>query len=292
MEITHSARNKNRGKETSMSLDVSSPELSAAQFQKISRMVYQVCGINLQPGKEGLIKSRLIRRLSTLGLHDFDAYLTHVAHDKSGRELTTMIDALTTNKTSFFREAQHFDYLREQILPKLKAGARRARIWSAGCSSGEEPYTLGIVLREAWPDLDRRDVKILATDISTKILKRAREAVYDQETVATMPPALVQKYFTCLPDQPVRRYRVKEQVTALVKFAQLNLMGEWPMQGPFDMIFCRNAMIYFDKPTQQELVQRYWELLAPGGHLFIGHSESLTSCSKQFRYVQPALYVK
>lgn len=273
-------------------MEAVSPELSAAQFEKISRLVYQVCGINLQPGKEGLIKSRLIRRLTVLGLHDFDAYLAYVAHDKSGRELTTMIDALTTNKTSFFREAQHFDYLRQHILPRLKAEARSVRIWSAGCSSGEEPYTLSIVLREAWPELDRRDVKILATDISTKILKRAREAVYDQETVATLPPALVSKYFTCLPDPPARRYRVKEPVTALVKFAQLNLMGEWPMKGPFDMIFCRNVMIYFDKPTQQELVGRYWDLLAPGGHLFIGHSESLTSNSKQFRYVQPALYVK
>jgi chemotaxis protein methyltransferase CheR len=267
-------------------------ELTSAQFKKISGMVYQVCGINLQVGKEGLIKSRLLKRLSALGLSSFDDYLAYLERDRSGGELITMIDALATNKTSFFREAQHFDYLRQHILPKLRAETRRLRIWSAGCSSGEEPYTLGIVLREEWPDLDRRDVRILATDISTKILGKAREASYDQEAVAEVPPSLIPKYFTCVQEKPARRYQVKEQITALVKFARLNLMGEWPMKGPFNMIFCRNVMIYFDKPTQQELVQRFWELLEPGGHLFIGHSESLTSSSRRFQYLQPALYVK
>lgn len=267
-------------------------ELSQRQFEKISELTYRICGISLQAGKEGLVKSRLTKRLRALGMVDFDQYLKHLETDSTRQELAIMVDTLTTNKTSFFREAQHFDYLRSQILPYLATRERRLRLWSAGCSSGEEPYSLAITLKESLAPKDNWDARILATDISRRVLQKAKEAVYDQEAVAGVPAPWLTKYFTCVRPQAPRSYQVNSDVRQLVRLAQLNLMGEWPMRGPFDAIFCRNVMIYFDKPTQQRLVQRFWELLAPGGHLFVGHSESLTGSVHSFRYVQPAVYVK
>lgn len=265
--------------------------LNRAQFEKISGLVYKESGINLQPGKEELIKSRLTKRLNMLSLESFDQYLGYIERDRTGAELTIMVEALTTNKTFFFREIQHFDYLRQQILPQMKAGGR-VRIWSAGCSSGEEPYSIGILLREELKDVDRRDTQILATDLSSAILAKAREAVYQSDTLSEVPQHLLRKYFTPTQDKSAACYRVNDPVRRMVRLARLNLMGAWPMKGPFDVIFCRNVMIYFDKPTQQALVRRFWELLSPGGHLFVGHAESLTASSTGFRYIRPAVYVK
>lgn len=273
-----------------MNNEILNVELSHRQFEEISRRVYSLCGINLHDGKQGLVKSRLSKRLRQLGLDNYDRYLKLVETDR--RELTCMIDSLTTNKTSFFREEQHFDYLRRQILPRLLATKSRLRIWSAGCSSGREAYTLAMILREDVPDLGARDVRILATDISTRILAEAKAATYGPETVEEVPPTFLQKYFIPGRDASGATYRVKDEVKSLVSLARLNFMDEWPMRGPFDMIFCRNVMIYFDKGTQQRLVRRFWEKLEPGGHLFIGHSESLANTSNEFRYVQPAAYVK
>ena len=275
-----------------MEVDLMALQISNAQFRKISGMVYELTGINLQEGKEGLVKTRLTKRLRALELADFDQYLAYVEHDATHRELTTMLDVLTTNKTSFFRESQHFDFLREQLPRLLQEGGGRLRIWSAGCSSGEEPYTLSILLHEALPELARLDVRILATDISTQILAKARTAVYDEGALADVPPALLRKYFTVAAPGDSARWQAGQATRSLVKFAHLNLMESWPMKGPFDVIFCRNVMIYFDKPTQQRLVHRYWEYLRPGGYLFVGHSESLTASSREFRYVQPAVYIK
>ncbi len=274
-----------------MSSDLIAPELTPAQFETISRLLYQLCGIDLRQGKEGLVQARLAKRLRALGLADYDDYIAYVRRDASGRELVTMIDVLTTNKTSFFREPRHFDFLCQHVVPQLRARSR-GRIWSAGCSSGEEPYTIALVLRETLPDLDRLDIKILATDISTPVLARAREATYEQDALAGLPSTLVHRYFTCVKPTPPRLYRVNDNVRALVRLARLNLMEPWPMKGPFDVIFCRNVVIYFDKPTQQKLVRRFWKLLRPGGFLFVGHSESLTTASHEFRYVQPAVYLK
>ena len=273
-----------------MDTDLASLELSAAQFERISLLMYRLCGINLHHGKEELVKARLMKRLRKLGLSSFQHYLRYIERDKSGQELAIMIDALTTNKTSFFREPQHFDYLRRQILPRLMK--RRIRVWSAGCSSGEEPFSIAILLREELSGIDRKDVRILGTDISKRMLEVARAAVYEQEALRDVPPQLLLKYFTCVQTKPPRTYRVNDTVSVMVRLARLNLMGEWPMRGPFDVIFCRNVMIYFDKNTRQELIHRFWELLQPGGLLFLGHSESLTALSHQFRYVQPAIYIK
>ncbi len=275
-----------------MGTELFTAELSQPQFIRISRLLYALCGIRLSEGKEGLVKARLMKRLRTLGLKSFDAYIRLIEQDPLSEELTIMLDCLTTNKTSFFREIQHFEYLREKILPPIREARGRLRIWSAGCSSGEEPYSIAILLKEEWPGIDSCDARILATDLSTRILEQARAGVYSGETLQNVPLRILTKYFTRSGDLGSQEYHVTDQVRLLVRIARLNLMEEWPMKGPFDVIFCRNVMIYFDKPTQKALVKRFWNLLRPGGHLFIGHSESLMASSQEFRYVQPATYRK
>jgi chemotaxis protein methyltransferase CheR len=274
-----------------MSNNSTSLVISPSQFNKISGLVYRASGIDLRAGKQELVKSRLARRLQALGVKDFEQYLGYIERDQSGQELMNMVESLTTNKTCFFREPAHFDYLRQQILPRLNA-APRIRIWSAGCSSGEEAYSIAMLLRETLRDIDRRDVRILATDLSTEMLARAREGLYQAETLGEMPAALLRKHFTREEGQPAPAYRINPDLKAMVRLARLNLMEAWPMKGAFDLIFCRNVMIYFDKPTQQALVGRFWKLLSPGGHLFVGHAESLIAAAHGFRYVQPAIYVK
>lgn len=264
-------------------------EISAAQFQQVCRIVYEKCGINLTTGKEELVKSRLVKRLQALDLHSIDEYLQFVKNDLSGKELMQMLDVLTTNKTYFYRESAHFDYLCQEILPNLRQ--QKLRIWSAGCSSGEEPYTIGALLREHLKNVDRYDIRILATDLSLRVLEKAKAATYPTEAFNEMPPTLLQKHFT-MTGANSRTYRVNDNVRKFVTFARLNLLESWPMKGPFDVIFCRNVMIYFDLPTRDRLVNRYYQLLAPGGHLFIGHSESLNGINHQYNYVQPAAYMK
>ena len=263
-------------------------ELAPEHFAEISRTVYGVAGIQLRPGKEGLVRSRLAKRLRALGVATYDDYLARVAGDTSGRELAAMVDALTTNKTNFFREPAHFDFLRARVLPALGA-AQPLRIWSAGCSTGEEPYTLAMTLREALPDLARRDARILATDISARVLAQARAGRYAEAAASEVPPEVLRRHFTRSADGA---WEAGPALRALVAFARLNLVDAWPMKGPFQAIFCRNVMIYFDKPTQQRLVARFSELLAPGGYLFVGHSECLSAISHRLAYVQPAVYRK
>ncbi len=272
-----------------MVTEVFNYELGRKHFETISGMLYRVCGIKLGAGKEGLVKSRLMKRLRHLGHDDFDTYIDFVQSQSGAQELAKMVDALTTNKTSFFREQAHFDYLKDKILPQTR---ERLRIWSAGCSSGEEPYSIGILLRQEFSGLERVDVKILATDISERMLTRAKEGIYPQESVEDIPQPIVQQYFTKVHVGSGTSYRVSDQVRSLIRFAPLNLMEPWPMQGPFDVVFCRNVMIYFDKPARQELVNRFYSLLRPGGHLFVGHSESLTGSQHRFNYVQPAVYFR
>lgn len=265
-------------------------ELTAAQFARITDVLHEHAGIRMREGKEGLVRARLTKRLRKLGLPDFDTYLDHIEKDTTRREFAEMIDALTTNKTSFLREASHFDFLRDTVFPTLTGPVR---IWSAGCSSGEEPYTLAMLCNEAFSDIASRDVRILATDISHRVLAQAKAGVYPAETMSDVPAPWLQKYWSRKQDPNGRAvFEAEKPLRRLVHFAKLNLMERWPMQGPFDAILCRNVMIYFDKATQQQLVERYWQLLRPGGHLFVGHSESLTGLAHKFRYVQPAVYVK
>ncbi len=217
-------------------------------------------------------------------------YLDFVDGDSSRAELAEMVDVLTTNKTSFFREIDHFRLMQRAILPDLARGHAPIRIWSAGCSTGEEPYSIAMIARDTLGAAATR-VRILATDISARVLGRARSAEYDVDAVEDVAPDVRRAHFEPVPGAN-DRLRVVAPTAALVQFARLNLMGEWPMRGPFDMIFCRNVMIYFDKPTQERLVTRYTSLLAPGGHLMVGHSESLSGLRHQLAYVQPATYRK
>ena len=268
-------------------MNLMSVELTDKQFRKISSFVYEVCGINLKEGKEALVRARLMKRLRALGMNSFEEYFKLLERDE--QELDRMVDVMTTNKTSFFRETEHFKFLQENVLPYIKKN--KMRFWTAACSSGEEPFTLGIVLKENLSDIHHRDVKILATDISIRMLEKARESVYGIDAIRDVPPYLLQKYFTLLKTKP-RKYAVKDIVRKMVHFARLNLMDPWPMRGPFDVVFCRNVMIYFDRPTQQKLINRFWDLLEPGGFLFVGHSEGLSAINHNFRYIKPAIYRK
>jgi chemotaxis protein methyltransferase CheR len=270
--------------------DYYSLKLSSKQFDKISQLVYQISGIDLHEGKEELVKARLLKRLRHLKISNFDRYLKYLAHDKNGIEVQAMVDMLTTNKTHFFRESEHLDFLKDEIIPGLSTGP--VRIWSAGCSSGEEPYSIAIILRENIPEIEKRDVRILATDISDRMMDRARQGLYDEDTLKFMPAQFKHKYFKRAESGGVRKYHVAPRLQSMVSFAKLNLMEEWPMSGLFDVIFCRNVMIYFDKPTQEKLVKRFWSMLQDGGYLLVGHSESLTFLTHDYRYLKPAVYQK
>jgi chemotaxis protein methyltransferase CheR len=273
-----------------MDAGLTSIELEKAYFEKISQLVYRMTGINLHPGKQQLVKARLTKRLRVLGLKSFDEYMEYLEGDNLNGELVALIETMTTNKTSFFREPQHFDYLNRQIVPKIRN--RRIRVWSAGCSSGEEPNSIAILLNETIQSIILWDIRILATDLSSRMLAYARKGIYDIKSLQDMPPLLISKYFKCIETSPVRRYQIIEPLRRLIQFARLNLMGEWPMRGTFDVIFCRNVMIYFDKPIREQLVNRFWKLLNPGGYLFVGHSESLAGSQHKFCYVEPSIYMK
>lgn len=263
-------------------------ELSHAQLSQVSALVYQISGLNLHEGKFGLVRSRLSSRVREAGLKDFDSYIERVRADRSGRELALLVDALTTNKTSFFREPRHFEVLAEHVLAEMQPLRRPLRVWSAGCSSGEEAYTLAMVLLDqlgASPN-----ARILATDISARMLDRARHGIYSEDAVQEVPAHLRHLYFTRVAPTQTPNYSVAQPVRALVQFAQLNLMATWPMRRRFDLICCRNVMIYFDKATQQRIVERFYEILTPGGWFFAGHSESFAGLDHGFEYVEPAVY--
>lgn len=269
--------------------------LTEVQFERVAALVKDLCGINLNTGKKELVKARLGKRVRESGHRTFDAYLDFVQKDASRNELTYLLDAISTNLTFFFRESAHFDHLRDVVLPGLVQRARAGqplRLWSAGCSSGEEPYSLAITLVEAVANLDLLDVGILATDLSTRVLAVAKKGVYDEIRFKDMPPVLMQRHFERLTNKHPHQYQVAPRVRRLVHFARLNLMQDWPMRGPFDVIFCRNVMIYFDKPTQGRLINRFYDILRPKGILFIGHSESLSGIQHKFRYQCPTVYEK
>jgi len=265
-------------------------DLTDLQFQKISKIIYDICGINLKEGKEALVRSRLLKRLRTLGVNSFGDYLTLLEGRKAALEIPHLVDVITTNKTGFFREDDHFAFLQTEVLPQIRNN--RVRIWSAACSSGEEPYTMAMVLKESFTGLDRRDVRILATDISSRMIERAKKGIYAADAVRDVPQPYLGRYFLRVRWKDEVCYQIQESLRSMIAFARLNLMEPWPMKGPFDVIFCRNVMIYFDRPTQEKLVNRFWDLLASGGYLFVGHSEGLSGVSHQFRHIRPAIYRK
>ncbi|MCB1058873.1 MAG: protein-glutamate O-methyltransferase [Calditrichaeota bacterium] len=268
-------------------------KISDAEFRKASELVKSLAGIHLTDGKRELVSARLAKRLRALGLSTMNDYLDVVREDKTQAELVMMLDAISTNLTSFWRESDHFDYVVEKLLPSLEAsGQQEIRIWSAGCSSGEEPYGLAMLILGKLRNPNRVKLKILATDLSTRVLDIAKRGQYGEERVKNIPPELRNKFVTQQKSETGVIYSVTPAIRSAITFARLNLMEPWPMKGPFDMIFCRNVMIYFDKPTQATLVERFGKLLKSGGMLFVGHSESLAGVQHSFRYVRPTIYEK
>jgi chemotaxis protein methyltransferase CheR len=268
-------------------MNATAVDLSPHQFHEVRELVHRVSGIHLHTGKLELVRARLAPRLRELGMFDFRSYLDRVATDATDSELGRLVDLLTTNQTSFFREPRHFQILRERVVPELYRAGRPLRIWSAGCSSGQEPYSLAMALLHQLGA--HAHARILATDISARALAQARTGVYGEEAVRQVPPPL-RRWLDRVGTRSPRRYRAGETLRAKVSFARHNLIGPWPMTGQFGLVCCRNVMIYFDRATQQRLVERFWSVLAPGGYLFIGHSESLAAHDHGLEYVQPAVY--
>lgn len=245
-------------------------------FKRIAALLYDLAGISLPDSKATLVYSRLAKRLRNLGMRSFTEYCAFVASDKGHDESQEMLRALTTNVTRFFREPHHFDDLRanvlEPIADQVRAG-RRLRLWSAASSSGQEPYSMAFTVLSVWPNAADLDIRILGTDIDTNVLATGRAAVYDETLLEGIPANLRGQYFERDPADR-RSWRVCEAARSLVAFRELNLNGpSWPMKGPFDAIFCRNVVIYFDEPTQERVWSRFAPLLAPGGRLYVGHSE-------------------
>ncbi len=271
--------------------------LSNKEFELFRSLIYDSCGINLTLSKKELVKARLTKRLTKTGIDSFSDYYKYVTKvDKSGKELIHLIDNISTNKTDFFREKKHFDFLNETLLPDLisskeKSNNRKLRIWCAASSSGEEPYTLAMTVFNHIKANTGWDVKILATDISTRILQKAIDGTYKMELLKDVQPGIVSAHFSKVSIDKTNCYRAKDHLKNIITFRRFNLMTEkFPFKHPFDFIFCRNVMIYFDPETQQTLVNKFYDCLPKNGYLFIGHSETLSKNETAFKYVQPAVY--
>jgi chemotaxis protein methyltransferase CheR len=271
------------------------PMLGDAEFQFLRDFVYQYCGISLSEQKRQLVQGRLLRRLRALGLKDFAGYCELLRREPDG-ELGELASVISTNVTSFFREMHHYDLLVEQLLPRWleeKKNNGRLRIWSAGCSTGEEPYALAMVLAEALERTGSKvDARILATDLSPQALEQAHAGTYALERMGGVSEARRQRWFQRGEGAYEGLARVHPRLRELVTIQPLNLLHDWPMRGPFDAIFCRNVVIYFDKPTKQRLFGRYAGLLEQGGYLFLGHSESMYGLSDSFELVGRTVYRK
>lgn len=275
-------------------------ELSDETFRKFSTLIYETAGISLHEGKKPLICARLSKRLRATGLKSFEEYYKYITDPRNFSEFINFIDAISTNLTYFFREEQHFTFLEEAVLPEIigrkeKKGIRRLRIWSAACSTGEEPYSIAMCVLEY---LEKRRVKhlwdfrVLATDISTRVLRIAIEGIYSEERVQKVPPAFRHKYFERVHKNEEYAYKVTKELMDVVVFRRLNLKDPYPFKGPFDIIFCRNVLIYFDKLTQQDIINRMSFYLDSGGYFFVGHSESLAGLKHDLIYIRPAVYRK
>ena len=267
-------------------------EFTRKDFEFIRDIVGERTGIVLSDHKENMVYGRLTRRIRQLQLTSFREYLA-LLHDSEGTELIEFTNALTTNLTAFFREPHHFDFLAQTVIPPLlaKRSNRRLRIWSAGCSTGEEPYSLAMVLCEAIQNIQGWDVKILATDLDSNVVAKGKQGIYSTERINGISKARQTRWFS--KDFTNReQVLVDERLQRLITFKQLNLLHPWPMKGPFDVIFCRNVIIYFNKDTQRKLFDRYADMLAPDGYLFVGHSETLHNVTDRFNLLGKTIYAR
>jgi len=275
-----------------------SATLKDKEFSRFSSFIYDEVGIKLPPAKKIMLEARLQKRLKALGLSSFEDYADYVFSDE-GRvdELVHLIDVVTTNKTDFFREPAHFDYLVKEAIPALMhargVGIRAPfKIWSAGCSTGEEPYTMAIVLSEYAAANPGFQTSILATDISTVVLNKARSAIYAEDRVDTIPLNLKKKYLLKSKEKSRGLVRIIPQLRSMIQFRRLNFMEDFGMREQMDVIFCRNVIIYFDKKTQERLLNKFCKQLVPGGYLFLGHSETLSGLDVPLTPVASTVYCK
>jgi len=270
-------------------------EFSRANFDYIRDLVKRNTGINLTDAKQQLVFSRLARRLRALGLNKFNEY-TEYLENNYDKELVELTNAITTNLTSFFRESHHFDFLENTFLPEIykkkMLTGKSIRIWSAGCSTGEEPYSITITVKENLPPGNDWDIKVLATDLDSNVVQKAKSGIYAEERVADMKAERMRKWFNRGSGSQAGNVKASSKLLEFITFKQLNLMNEWPMKGKFDLIFCRNVVIYFDKPTQKILFDRYADLLTPGGYLIVGHSETLFKVTDRFKLLGKTIYQK
>jgi chemotaxis protein methyltransferase CheR len=257
--------------------------LTRRDLNEIAAMIYADAGIALNDSKASLVYSRLSKHIRNLGLRGFREYCALVSSPEGAAERREMLSHLTTNFTRFFRENHHFDHLRTEVLPGLIARAKaggRVRIWSAACSDGQEPYSIALTVLSMMQNVMDYDFRILATDIDPKILALARAGAYDETALETVNPAMRKQWFKEVEIGGRRKFQIDDRVKRLITFNELNLMAQWPFKGPFDVIFCRNVVIYFDEPTQVKIWSRFAGLLPEGGHLYIGHSERVSGDPK------------
>lgn len=269
-------------------------DITDREFQRLVSYMHDNYGINLA-AKRVLIQGRLGNMLRERGFTSYDEYLDAVIADKSGAEVTTILNKLTTNHTFFMREPEHYTYLKDVILPYVVSNAKtnEIRIWSAGCSSGEECYTTAMLLHEYFgKDKSRWDTRILATDISNNVMEKAKRGIYQADGMKGLSPEWKSKYFKQVDDD---KYEICDMIKKEIIFKPFNLMDPMPnsyKMRPFDLIFCRNVMIYFDQPTKNALVNRFYDVVKPGGYFYIGHAESVARNETQFEYIKPAIYRK
>ena len=264
--------------------------LSDRELDRIVRLVYDRSGITLHRGKRALVVARLHKMLKAGGFRSFAQYVGHVETDRSGHELSVLLDAITTNHTSFFREDEHFHYLTSRVLRPLVAADRPVRVWCAACSTGQEPVSLAISLKGTLPEAQYGRVRLLASDISTKALKTASAGVYPIRTAEGVPPPVLKAHFERGLGADEGKVRVKADIRRAIEYRRLNLIEVDTIDESFDVVFCRNVMIYFDKAVQQRVVAMLERHLAPNGYLFIAHSESLNGLSHGLSWMAPAVY--
>ena len=265
------------------------------EFQALTKLVYEQTGIVLKESKKNMVYSRLAKRLRALELTSFKDYLLVLGDEDSEKgktELGFLINAITTNLTKFFRESHHFKDLFQHCLDIVEEQKQaneplKLRIWSAGCSSGEEPYSISMILREVIKKAGPVDAKILATDLDTNMLNKGKSGIYNTQSIEDLPTVFKKRYIS---KRSATEVSLNQEVQQQISFKQLNLLKGWPMKGPFDVIFCRNVMIYFDKPTKLNLINNYADILRPSGRLYIGHSESLLGDQKRFRLLGQTIY--
>ena len=266
-------------------------ELKAKEFAEFRALVYASSGITLGDGKESLVSSRVGKRMRALGMEDFRSYLDWLREGTDPEEMVQMLDAISTNVTSFFREPEHFDFIREVVIDWERKVQKRFRFWSAACSSGEEPYTLAMSLGEC--GLSGCDIRILATDLSTRVLASAQAGVYPEAKISELPPGLASRYFAPVKGSGPATFAARDGLKDMIVFKRMNLaFPPFPMQGPLDIILIRNVMIYFDNEVRGRLIADAHRLLKPGGYLLVGHSESLTGLTNGFQSVRPSIYRK